>query len=108
MDEIAGGLSVLALGFAVYSLVLTSRGPAVGQDVDLLDTKTEGALPELSKDGHTFPLTLEAGQDYRFYLILRRQSALPRSPPLEGWAGTADQDPNAEPLLGVGAARAAQ
>jgi hypothetical protein len=64
MDEIAGGLSVLALGFAAYSLVLTNRGPAVGQDVDvdLLDTKTEGGLPELSKDGHTFPLTRDAGR----------------------------------------------
>jgi hypothetical protein len=29
--------------------------------LDLPDTETEGGLPELSKEGHTFPLALDAG-----------------------------------------------
>jgi hypothetical protein len=54
-----------------YWLVLTNRGPAVAEDVDvhLLAEKDGGEPPELSKGGH-FPVTLDAGQEYRVWLMV--------------------------------------
>lgn len=51
-------------------LVLTNRGPAVAKNVDVDITAKENEPPELLKDQHSFPLTMDAGQDYPLYMTV--------------------------------------
>jgi hypothetical protein len=51
-----------------YRLVLFNRGPAVARDVDVELDAGEGKAPELRKEDHAFPMTLDVEQQYDLYL----------------------------------------
>jgi hypothetical protein len=56
---------VTSSGHQNYQLVLANRGPARAEDVAFeLVEPTEGFAPSLILQGHSFPIALDAEQEY--------------------------------------------